>query len=200
MAPLRTGLALYLTWFPSGNRHDAYENDVFESQERMLTRPPGREKTGAYSTMYLDARYRKVVEGDRLRIVHNGKVEADMPVMALTDEAPKYNRPMSGDGRRETGDGSRQDSDTPGSVPASSDLNNDLRTLLASPNICSKHWVYEQYDSMVLTNTRFCRFGCGGDPCEGNTRAIAMCLDGPWRYVAVNAKEGASWRCCCKRP
>ena len=36
----------------------------------------------------------KVVEGDRLKIIHNGELKADLPVLALTDEAPKYDRPM----------------------------------------------------------------------------------------------------------
>ena len=37
----------------------------------------------------------KVVEGDRLKIILNGVIEADLPVQALTDEAPKYERPMA---------------------------------------------------------------------------------------------------------
>jgi phosphoribosylformylglycinamidine synthase len=67
-----------------------------------------------------------------------------------------------------------------------------LRRLLASPNICSKHWVYEQYDTMVRTNTAVLP---GADAAvirvKETRRAIAMCLDGNGRYVAVNAKQGA---------
>ncbi|MDI1241563.1 MAG: AIR synthase related protein, partial [bacterium] len=67
-----------------------------------------------------------------------------------------------------------------------------LKRLLASPNICSKHWVYEQYDSMVRTNTAILP---GADAAvirvKETRRAIAMCLDGPGRHVAVDAKEGA---------
>lgn len=192
-----TGLELDLTLVPQRETGmTAYEMMLSESQERMLiVARRGREKelVEIFNKWDLDAVViGKVVEGDRLRIVHNGKVEADMPVMALTDEAPKYNRPMGEVGRRETGDGRGLDTDTAGSIPASSDLNNDLRTLLASPNICSKHWVYEQYDSMVRTNTAVLP---GSDAAvirvKETRRAIAMCLDGPGRYVAVNAKEGA---------
>lgn len=72
------------------------------------------------------------------------------------------------------------------------DCNDALRQLLASPNICSKHWVYEQYDSMVRTNTAVLP---GSDAAvirvKETRRAVAMCLDGNARYVAVNAKEGA---------
>ena len=72
------------------------------------------------------------------------------------------------------------------------DCNDALRRLLASSNICSKHWVYEQYDSMVRTNTAVLP---GSDAAvirvKETRRAVAMCLDGNARYVAVNAKEGA---------
>ena len=67
-----------------------------------------------------------------------------------------------------------------------------LKKLLASPNICSKHWVYEQYDTMVRTNTAVLP---GADAAvirvKETRRAIAMCLDGNGRYVAVDAYEGA---------
>jgi phosphoribosylformylglycinamidine synthase subunit PurL len=67
-----------------------------------------------------------------------------------------------------------------------------LKELLASPNICSKHWVYEQYDTMVRTNTAVLP---GADAAvirvKETRRAIAMCLDGNGRNVAVDAKLGA---------
>ncbi len=71
------------------------------------------------------------------------------------------------------------------------DLGQALKELLASPNICSKRWVYEQYDTMVRTNTAVLP---GADAAvirvKETRRAIAMCLDGPGRYVAINAYEG----------
>ena len=80
----------------------------------------------------------------------------------------------------------------PPAYAGGTDLTTSLKTLLAAPNICSKHWVYEQYDSMVRTNTAVLP---GSDAAvirvKETRRAIAMCLDGPGRYVAVNAKEGA---------
>jgi len=70
--------------------------------------------------------------------------------------------------------------------------NDALRQLLASPNICSKHWVYQQYDQMVRTNTAVLP---GADAAvvrvKETRRAIAMCLDGNARFVAVNPREGA---------
>ncbi len=67
-----------------------------ESQERMLiVAHVGREKQviEIFKKWDLDAVViGKVVEGNRLKVFHNGNLEADLPVMALTDEAPKYER------------------------------------------------------------------------------------------------------------
>jgi phosphoribosylformylglycinamidine synthase II len=169
----------------------AYEMLLSESQERMLiVARKGREKelVEIFNKWELDAVViGKVVEGDRLRIIHNDELKADLPVQALTDEAPKYNRPLAEPQR--AGDGERREGVNPVSdVPATE----ALKKLLASPNICSKHWVYEQYDSMVRTNTAVLP---GADAAvirvKETRRAIAMTLDGPGRYVAVDAREGA---------
>lgn len=198
-----TGLELDLTLVPQRETGmTAYEMLLSESQERMLiVARRGREKelVEIFNKWDLDAVViGKVVDGDRLKILHNGKVEADLPVLALTDEAPKYDRPMS-----ETNSSAGEEA--PDMVSASAgadsllprdgrdpDLTAALKKLLASTNICSKHWVYEQYDSMVRTNTAVLP---GSDAAvirvKETRRAIAMCLDGPGRYVAVNAREGA---------
>ena len=64
--------------------------------------------------------------------------------------------------------------------------------MLASPNIGSKQWVYEQYDTMVRTNTAVLP---GADAAviriKETRRAVAMCLDGNGRFCAVNPREGA---------
>lgn len=184
-----TGLELDLTLVPQRETGmTAYEMLLSESQERMLiVARAGREKelVEIFNKWDLDAVViGKVVEGDRLRIIHNGVLEADLPIMALTDEAPKYERPMS------------ERPASAGGQPL--DLKSDvtpteaLKKLLSSPNIASKHWVYEQYDSMVRTNTAILP---GADAAvirvKETRRAIAMCLDGPGRHVAVDAKEGA---------
>jgi len=186
-----TGLELDLTLVPQRETGmTAYEMLLSESQERMLiVARAGREKelVEIFNKWDLDAVViGKVVEGDRLRIIHNGVLEADLPVQALTDEAPKYERPMRSEPPAPAG---RQSLDL---GLGTKDLGQVLKDLLASPNICSKHWVYEQYDSMVRTNTAVLP---GADAAvirvKETRRAIAMCLDGPGRYVAVNAKEGA---------
>lgn len=189
-----TGLELDLTLVPQRESGmTAYEMMLSESQERMLiVARTGREKEviEIFNKWDLDAVViGKVVEGDRLRIVHNGVVKADLPVLALTDEAPKYNRPMKRGERR----GVRVENTNISVAPISPiDCGDALLRLLASPNICSKHWVYEQYDSMVRTNTAVLP---GSDAAviriKETRKAIAMCLDGNGRYVAVDAKEGA---------
>ena len=190
-----TGLELDLTLVPQRETGmTAYEMLLSESQERMLiVAREGREKevVEIFNKWDLDAVViGKVVEGDRLKIFHNGVLEADLPVMALTDEAPKYNRPMKpveiGELKPRNSEPAQDSSST------DRDLSDSLRRLLASPNICSKRWVYEQYDTMVRTNTAVLP---GADAAviriKETRRAIAMCLDGNGKYVAINPREGA---------
>ncbi|MDQ3490504.1 MAG: phosphoribosylformylglycinamidine synthase subunit PurL [Acidobacteriota bacterium] len=186
-----TGLEIDLTLVPQRETGmTAYEMLLSESQERMLiVARKGREKevVEIFNKWDLDAVViGHVVEGDRLKIFHNGVLEADLPVLALTDEAPRYDRPKS---KVQSPKSEKRIVDL---GLKNLDLGLALKTLLASPNICSKHWVYEQYDSMVRTNTAVMP---GADAAviriKETRRAIAMCLDGNGRYVAVNAKEGA---------
>ncbi len=200
-----TGLELDLTLVPQRETGmTAYEMLLSESQERMLiVARTGREKevVEIFNKWDLDAVViGKVVEGDRLRIVLNGKLKADLPVKALTDEAPKYERPLApsrrdkdtrhGEGETQgRGEAERRGDNI--SVSPRLSLSESLKKLLASPNICSKQWVYQQYDTMVRTNTAVLP---GADAAvirvKETRRAIAMCLDGPGRYVAINAYEG----------
>ena len=186
------GLELDLTLVPQRETGmTAYEMLLSESQERMLiVARTGREKEviEIFNKWDLDCvAIGKVVEGDRLKIVHNGELMADLPVMALTDEAPKYSRPMS-QGPRPTA-ASAIDLGL-----GTQDFGRVLKTLLASPNICSKRWVYEQYDTMVRTNTTVLP---GSDAAviriKETRRAVAMCLDGNGKYVAINPREGAKF-------
>jgi len=185
-----TGLEIDLTLVPQRETGmTAYEMLLSESQERMLIvarRGHEREVVEIFNKWDLDAVViGKVVEGDRLRIMHNGVLEADLPVKALTDEAPKYERPMT----------PKAQAQNPKELDlklGTWDLGQALKTLLASPNICSKRWVYEQYDTMVRTNTAVLP---GADAAviriKETRRAIAMCLDGNGKFVAVDPKMGA---------
>ncbi|MFM9904802.1 MAG: phosphoribosylformylglycinamidine synthase subunit PurL [Pyrinomonadaceae bacterium] len=189
-----TGLEIDLTLVPQRETGmTAYEMLLSESQERMLiVAKKGQEKqvVEIFNKWDLDAVViGKVVEGDRLKIMHNGALEADLPVLALTDEAPKYNRPMKPPSlvisplSFERTNDERQ---------MTTDCSDALRRLLASPNICSKRWVYEQYDTMVRTNTAVTP---GSDAAviriKETRRAIAMCLDGNGKFTAIDPREGA---------
>ncbi len=190
-----TGLEIDLTLVPQRETGmTAYEMLLSESQERMLiVARKGHEKevVEIFNKWDLDCVViGKVVEGDRLKIVHNGVLEADLPVLALTDEAPKYNRPMAAPSPNSKVQSPMLKTENVG--PWTLDLGLILQALLASPNICSKRWVYEQYDTMVRTNTAIMP---GADAAvirvKETRRAIAMCLDGSGKFTAIDPRNGA---------
>jgi len=191
-----TGLEIDLTLVPQRETGmTAYEMLLSESQERMLiVAHRGREKeiVETFNKWDLDAVVvGKVVEGNRLKIFHNNKLVADLPVDKLTDEAPKYERPMDGSKFKVRSSKSNSKIQT-NSELRTLNFEQALKMLLAAPNICSKRWVYRQYDTMVRTNTAVLP---GADAAvvriKETRRAIAMCLDGNARFVAVNPKMGA---------
>ncbi|HVE55640.1 MAG TPA: phosphoribosylformylglycinamidine synthase subunit PurL [Pyrinomonadaceae bacterium] len=188
-----TGLELDLTLVPQRETGmTAYEMMLSESQERMLiVARSGREKqvVDIFKKWDLDAVViGKVVEGHHLKVFHNGRLEAEIPVDTVTDTAPKYSRPMSPMPQVS----SPRSKDEIDLKLGTSDLGLVLKTLLASPNICSKRWVYTQYDTMVRTNTAILP---GADAAvvrvKETRRAISMCLDGNGKFAAINPRMGA---------
>jgi len=182
-----TGIELDLSLVPQREQNmTAYEMLLSESQERMLiVAHSGREREvmDIFRKWDLDAVViGRVRDTKRMQVIHNGETVADIPVEALTDEAPKYERPMQ--------EPIRESSET--RKIESRDLNTDLIRLLASGNLASKHWVYRQYDHMVRTNTAILP---GADAAvvriKETRRALAMSLDGNGRYCAANPREGA---------
>src|SRR3954451_19898437 len=134
-----TGLEIDLTLVPQRETGmTAYEMLLSESQERMLiVARKGMEKqvVEIFAKWDLDCVViGKVVEGDRIRVHHNGTLEADLPVLALTDEAPKYQRPMAAPDRRENKETQRP-RDIDASLGQPLWACDTLKTLLASPNI-----------------------------------------------------------------
>jgi phosphoribosylformylglycinamidine synthase II len=170
----------------------AYEIMLSESQERMLlVAQKGREDEvfRVFEKWGLDAVEIGRVTGDgKMRVLHHGEIVSEIPNEALTDDAPVYTRPLE-----------RWEPAVPREMPASiklgeaSDFAGGLRRLLASPNICGKRWVWQQYDHMVQTNTVE---GPGaGDAgvirIKGSQRALAMALDGNGRWCYLDPKLGA---------
>ena len=170
---------------------NAYEIMLSESQERMLlVAESGREQEvfRVFEKWGLDAVVvGRVTNTGRLRVLEHGKLVADIPNTALTDDAPLYKRPME-----------PWTAPAPRSKPAnvqlkkSGDLTPQFKQLLAAPNICSKRWIFEQYDSMVQTNTVE---GPGADAgvmrIKGTSRALAMALDGNARWCWLDPELGA---------
>ncbi|MBX6361544.1 MAG: phosphoribosylformylglycinamidine synthase subunit PurL, partial [Acidobacterium ailaaui] len=137
----------------------AYEIMLSESQERMLlVADKGREQEvlDVFAKWGLDATIvGTVIAEPRLRILHHGELVADIPNQSLTDDAPVYHRPV-GTWKAPVPQGPTKSAFEKLGYEdkvSSRDYTADLRTLLASANICSKRWVHEQYDSMVQTNT-----------------------------------------------
>ncbi len=127
-----------------------YEVLLSESQERMLiiaTR--GKEEVVREVFRKWDLEVEvvgEVTETGRWQVFDQGRRVADIPVLALTDEAPVYDRPCSEPAYR-------IDTALPPVVPPPDDFAQALLQVLGDPNTASKRWVYRQYDHMVQTNT-----------------------------------------------
>jgi phosphoribosylformylglycinamidine synthase II len=177
----------------------AYEMLLSESQERMLiVAEQGREDEifAVFRKWGLDAVTIGVVTEDgKLRIRHHGELVAEIPNPALADEAPKYDRPHNVKPFR------KAPIEPPAHIPASKDPNADLLRLMASPDLCSKRWIWEQYDYTVRTNTIV---GPGSDAAVVRVKetgtSIAMSLDGNGRYCYLDPREGAKLAVaeCCR--
>jgi len=169
-----------------------YEIMLSESQERMLlVAQKGRESEvfRVFEKWGLDAvEVGKVTSGNTLRVLEHGKVVAEIPNPALTDEAPLYKRPLA-----------RWEPPVPREMPEHirlggvGDFTANLKQLLASPNICGKRWVWQQYDHMVQTNT--VEAPGAGDAgvirIKGSQRGLAMALDGNGRWCYLDPRLGA---------
>ena len=176
-----------------------YEIMLSESQERMLlVAEKGREEeiSRIFAKWGLDAVRIGAVTGDGLlRVRNNGQVVGEIPNSLLTNDSPLYDRPAGKPWRSAPLDG-------PGvAEPSNRELREGLEALLASPDICSKRWIYEQYDYMVRTNTTQ---GPGGDAAVIRIKdagiSLAMALDGNGRYCSLDPKEGARLAVaeCCR--
>jgi phosphoribosylformylglycinamidine synthase len=168
-----------------------YEIMLSESQERMLLvarRGREAEVERIFEKWDLHAvRIGHVTTDGRLRVRNQGDIVADIPNTALTDDAPKYRRPVSEPTYlQET---RRLDLNTLGQPVSPRDA---FRRLLASPGIASKRWVYHQYDHMVRTNTVVLPgMGAGVVRIKGTTRALALSTDCNGRYVYLDPFLGA---------
>ena len=173
-----------------------YEIMLSESQERMLlVADKGREDEvfQVFHKWGLEAAEIGVVTGDgKLRVRHHGEIVAEIPNRELADEGPLYDRPHT----------------TPPAAPAApasarkpAVVQDALPALLAAPDICSKRWIWEQYDFQVRTNTLTLPEAADAAivRVKETGTSIAMSLDGNGRYTYLSPREGAQLlvaECC----
>ncbi len=162
-----------------------YEMMLSESQERMLmVLKPGREAfaEAIFRKWELDfAVIGEVVHGGDLTMTFHGDVVGRIPLEPLADAAPKYDRPHVPTPKREP----------LADVPASASIAADLKTLMASVDLCSRRWIWEQYDHMVGADTLQ---RPGGDAAvvrvHGTRKALAIATDCTPRYCFADPHEG----------
>ncbi|MCP9447257.1 MAG: phosphoribosylformylglycinamidine synthase subunit PurL [Nitrospira sp.] len=168
-----------------------YEVMLSESQERMLmVAKAGKEDEciAICRKWDLDVAVIGWVTGDGvLRVKDQGTIVAEIPAKALADEGPRYDRPYSPPAYQDLLTNLNYDV-----IPDVKDANAALLSLLESPTIASKRWIYEQYDHMVRTNTVV---RPGSDAAvvriKGTPKAVAMTIDCNSRYCLLNPYEGA---------
>ncbi len=165
----------------------AYEMMLSESQERMLmVLKPEKEKEAEaiFRKWGLDfAVVGETTPSKRFLIRHGGDVMADLPIKELGDEAPVYDRPFAESAKLPVID--------PASVKPPMSTADALEKLMASPDLCSRRWVYEQYDHVIGGNTVQ---RPGGDAAvvrvnEG-PKALALTADVTPRYCEADPYEG----------
>jgi phosphoribosylformylglycinamidine synthase len=169
---------------------EPFEVMISESQERMMTVvEPDRvdDVLEVCARWGLDANViGEVTSTGRLQVLAHGEVVADVPVEALAEEGPVYDRPRV---RPEWLD--ELQARPPGDDPPG-DHEKTLLALLSSPEIASKRWVWEQYDHMIFLGTVQ---GPGGDAAvirlPDSDTGVAITVDGPGRYCYLDPYEGA---------
>ncbi|HSJ42062.1 MAG TPA: phosphoribosylformylglycinamidine synthase subunit PurL, partial [Xanthobacteraceae bacterium] len=165
----------------------AYEMMLSESQERMLMvlKPEKEQEAEAIFRKWgLDfAVVGETTPTKRFIVRHGGDVMADLPIKELGDQAPEYKRPFVSAAKPKEIDAENVKAPL-GTIEA-------LERLLGSPDLCSKRWVWEQYDHVILGNTVQ---RPGGDAAvvriEEGPKGLALTTDVTPRYCEANPFEG----------
>ncbi|SFJ77183.1 phosphoribosylformylglycinamidine synthase [Halobacillus dabanensis] len=185
-----TGMTMNLDLIPQREQNmSAYEMMLSESQERMLlVVEKGREDeiASVFRKYNLEAvAVGEVTDNKRFRLEHHGDVVADVPVDSLAEDAPVYHQPSR------IPDYYQSFQRMENYLPSVTDYRETLLDLLKQPTIASKEWVYDQYDSMVQTNTVITP---GSDAAvlrvRGTKKALAMTTDCNSRYIYVDPEVG----------
>jgi len=188
-----TGMEVELSKVPQRETGMApYEIMLSESQERMLlvaARGSEDEVRRIFAKWELDAVEIGVVTDDgMLRARMRGEVVAEVPVKALADEAPVYQKPTA----RPPWQDEVQAFD-PLSLPSPPDLERALLAVVGSPTVASKEWVYRQYDQQVGINSLVLPGSDAGIlRIKGTRKAVALTTDCNARFVYIDPRAGAA--------
>lgn len=171
----------------------AFEILLSESQERMLiVLQKGKEEVLKNIFKKWDLNCKKigeVIEGDRLEFFHNGEKVADVPAsdLVLGGGAPVYEREYEEPDYYKENKKFKIES-----LPIPQDLRDTAWDMLRNPNICSKKWVIEQYDSMVQTNNMSTNFpsDAGVVNIKKTNKALVLTTDCNSRYVYADPNIG----------
>ncbi len=174
---------------------DPLEVLTSESQERMLAIVAPADVEAVLETAarwgVLATGLGVVTDTGRLQVRWRGELVVDVPPASLADDGPVYTRPL----RRPAGLDARQ-ADGPAALPrprTGPELRETLLRMVASPNLCSRRWVTEQYDRYVQGNTVLAMPADAGvvriD--ERSGLGVALATDGNGRYAALDPYAGA---------
>ncbi len=182
------GIALDLDCVPQREENmTAYEMMLSESQERMLiVLKPGSESEAEaiFKKWELDfAVVGTTTDTGRMVVTHQGRTEADIPVTTLANSAPIYERPWFPPAAPKM--------ILPEWLPACDTILGTLNTMMAGPALCSRRWIWEQYDHMVMGDTVQRPGGNAGVVrVHGTKKGIALTCDVTPRYVTADPVMG----------
>jgi phosphoribosylformylglycinamidine synthase len=185
------GIELDLNQVPQRETNmSAYEMMLSESQERMLMvlRPDGEEMARAiFRKWELDfAVIGTLTDSGRIVVRHNGVVEADIPLAPLADQAPLYERPTQETPKLPVIEANR--------VEDRYGLSQALLKLIGTPDLASRAWIWDQYDSTVGGQT-VKRPGAADAAIvkiEDHKLALALTTDCTPRYCAADPEAGGA--------
>lgn len=171
-----------------------YELMLSESQERMLlcvAKDQGAVVEALFARYELDAvQIGEVTAAKQYQLYAHGEKVADVPIKALVDEAPVYQRPQRVPARLLTADPQQYQ-------PQFTSATAVLTKLLQQPTLASKQAIYRSYDTQVKTNTVVAP---GSDAAvlriRGGRKALAMTTDGNGRYLYLNPEIGGQIAVC----
>ena len=167
-----------------------YEMMLSESQERMLmVLQPGKEAMAEaiFKKWELDfAVIGEVTDTQHMVLEFDGEIVCDIPLGPLAADAPEYDRPYLSKQEYTAWAGIAPMTDR----PETDDVGSDLLKLLASPNLSSRQWISEQYDSQVGADTLQTGGDAGVVRVHGTRKALAITTDCTPRYVHADPYEG----------